>query len=213
LNIYPIGVEDSFFLLGGQSLQAASISARVVNEFGVRIQIGNVLSHPTIAEFDRNVLSSARNEKPPQLSKAIGVSPSPAQQRLWFLDQFIPNRAAYNIPVAFRVRGLLNVDALHSALLLVVSRHQALRTTFPMKDGAPRPVVSESPVAEFRSVRAASWDDARLLANLEARQTFDLAVGPLQRCLVLAIAPDDHLVSLTTHHIVSGRNFDWRHSA
>ncbi|WP_326556939.1 amino acid adenylation domain-containing protein [Micromonospora sp. NBC_01796] len=127
------------------------------------------------------------------------------QQRLWFLDRFQPGDPVYNIPVAFRLRGLIDVDALRAALELIVRRHGALRTTFADSGGEPVQVVraDAGPVLEITDLTGASADDAARLLWQEARRPFDLAHGPLFRARLVRTADDDHHLSLCLHHIVS----------
>ncbi|GAB2955767.1 hypothetical protein GCM10027280_50280 [Micromonospora polyrhachis] len=131
------------------------------------------------------------------------------QQRLWFLDRFQPGDPVYNIPVAFRLRGPLDLDALRAALSLIVSRHGALRTTFADSGGEPvqvvRPTVDVTlPVTYLTATPAEGRaDEATRLMWQVAREPFDLATGPLFRARVVRVADDDHYLSLCLHHIIS----------
>ena len=203
LHVSPIGVTDSLFFLGGQSLEAAAIASRVLTECRVQIPLGDVLSHPTIAELSDLIQRIERKRQDLIPSKASSPTLSPTQKRLWFLDQFIPNRAAYNIPVARRIKGELHADALERAVFLVVSRHDGLRSFFPAKDGAPRLDISETPQFFFRSLAVSTEEQALGLASEEARRVFDLTAGPLISCLVLSCGQEDHLLVLNVHHILS----------
>jgi len=137
LHVRPIGVTDAFLSLGGQSLQAASIASRIAGEFGVRVPLTLLLTNPTIAELNEQIRSAPVIGAAKALPKATSVTLSPAQQRIWFLDQFIPNRAAYNIPLARRIHGRLNIAALEIALEFVLARHETLRSSFASADGQP----------------------------------------------------------------------------
>ncbi|WP_327351861.1 non-ribosomal peptide synthetase [Streptomyces sp. NBC_01304] len=128
------------------------------------------------------------------------------QERLWFEEQLRPGDVAYNMPVVQRVRGPLDTALLQRALDLVVARHDALRTVFDATEGTPtqRVLPGLRVTAEVRDLRglpdpAAAGDDA---TRREARAPFDLAAGPLLRALVLRVADDEHLLSMTVHHIV-----------
>ncbi|TCO55606.1 non-ribosomal peptide synthetase [Actinocrispum wychmicini] len=126
------------------------------------------------------------------------VPTSFAQRRLWFLDRLEPGSSAYNVPVAVRLHGDLDVAALRRALTALVARHEALRTTFREVDGEPMQVIGEPtdvplPVYETSDVDAA--------IRREAAGAFDLATGPLLRCALLDTGTD-HVLLLTAHHIV-----------
>jgi len=132
-----------------------------------------------------------------------------AQQRLWFLDQFEPNNSVYNVPIGLRLRGPLNVASLERSLNEIVRRHEALRTTFPAIEGQPFQLISESlalslPVTDLTDLAASQRENEALrLANQEAQRPFDLTRGPLVRATLLRLSPEDHILLLTLHHIVS----------
>ncbi|MBV9789285.1 MAG: amino acid adenylation domain-containing protein, partial [Chloroflexi bacterium] len=132
-----------------------------------------------------------------------------AQQRLWFIDQFTPASAAYNLLSALRLTGPLNVPALEQALNAIVQRHESLRTTFSEVDGQPAQVIAPSlllhlPITELASV-AAEEREATIQRSImdEARQPFDLARGPLLRVRLLRLADNEHVLILTLHHIIA----------
>ena len=104
LHVDPVGAMDAFLDLGGRSLHAAWVAARIASEMGVRVPLVALLGNPTLADVAQLVRDGAATAALETLPKASDSSMSAAQRRLWFLDQFIANPAAYNIPVARRVR-------------------------------------------------------------------------------------------------------------
>ncbi|MBJ6765037.1 amino acid adenylation domain-containing protein, partial [Myxococcaceae bacterium JPH2] len=128
-----------------------------------------------------------------------------AQQRLWFVDQLEPGTSLYNVPMAVRMEGVVDVALLERALLEVTRRHEVLRTTFveegtgPVQRVAPEPTLA----LEVRDVTGASdealWDAAREVAA----RPFQLNQGPLMRALLLQRGAKDHLLTLVIHHIIS----------
>jgi hypothetical protein len=122
------------------------------------------------------------------------------QQRLWFLDKFAPGLPVYSIPMAFRLRGPLDVAALRSAVDRIVARHASLRTTFPDQGGEPVQVVTPTGTAVFE---ISAITDADEFAATEARRPFDLAKGPLFRTALGVLGPDDHVLVLNLHHIIA----------
>jgi non-ribosomal peptide synthetase component F len=131
------------------------------------------------------------------------------QLRLWFLDQLEPGTALYNVPLVLRLTGPLDTAALQRGLDTLVERHAVLRTTFPADDGTPVqrvapagrvPLVLEDLAGLPPEDRPA---EAVRRAGRSARAPFDLAQGPLLRALVVRLAPTDHLLALTLHHIVA----------
>ena len=134
---------------------------------------------------------------------------SAAQQRLWFLNQLEPDSPAYNIPAVLRLQGELNVRPLERSLNEIVSRHEALRTTFRTVDGKPAQVVAPALDQPLPLIDLSAWpqderhEEAKRLAQQAASQPFDLERGPLMRALLLRLAADEHELILTMHHIVS----------
>ncbi|MFP2903170.1 condensation domain-containing protein, partial [Corallococcus sp. 4LFB] len=128
-----------------------------------------------------------------------------AQQRLWFIDQLQPGSPLYNVPMAVRLEGALDVDVLERALREVVRRHEVLRTTFREDAAGPVQVVSPEPVLtlERKDLTGSSQEEAWRLAREAAAQPFHLAKGPLLRALLLTSAPAEHLLVVVVHHIVS----------
>ena len=141
--------------------------------------------------------------------KEVSVFASFSQQRLWFLEQWEPGIPAYNIPVAFRLIGSLNVTALRQSLSEVVRRHEALRTTFTVVEGKPVQVIAPSltmilPVEDLQELPEPEREvTVRRRTTKEARRPFDLAQGPLVRATMLRLSREEHVLLLTMHHIVS----------
>ncbi|HVG44488.1 MAG TPA: condensation domain-containing protein, partial [Longimicrobium sp.] len=132
-----------------------------------------------------------------------------AQERLWFIDRLEPGSAVYNIPVAWRLEGELDVAALERSLGQVVRRHEALRTVFAEVDGSPVQVIAPFggfalPVEELSGSGEADREAAvRRRIGEEARRAFDLSAGPLFRAALLRLGEEDHVLLLSMHHIVS----------
>ncbi len=131
------------------------------------------------------------------------------QQRVWFLQRLDPTVASYNVPVAVRLTGSLDVGALEESLNEVSKRHDALRTSFPLWEGRPVQVVGpvrqipflEADLTDFRA--ETREEEAARLATAEANRPFDLAQGPLFRAKLLRLREEEHVLIVTMHHIVS----------
>ena len=132
-----------------------------------------------------------------------------AQQRLWFLDQLEGNRVAYNMPSGFRLRGHLDTEALRRTLEAVVDRHEALRTTFQVRDGQPVQVVQDArrfelPLIDLRDLQPEQQEEEVARRRRAAAELpFDLAADLLLRASLLKLAEQEHLLLLSTHHIAS----------
>ncbi|MFL6257618.1 MAG: amino acid adenylation domain-containing protein, partial [Pyrinomonadaceae bacterium] len=211
-----VGAFDDFFDLGGHSLLAFQLIARLREAFRADLHVRTIFETPTVAEMARHIesrLKAGGGTTAPPLVRVerdtCGLPLSFAQQRLWFLDQLQPGTATYNIPSALRVEGRLDAHALRRSLDEVVRRHEALRTTFEVADGEPRQFVSgEStlslPFVDLRGLPAAEREqEARRLADEEARRPFDLTRGPLLRAALVQLADEEHVLLFTMHHIIS----------
>ncbi|HEX8145435.1 MAG TPA: amino acid adenylation domain-containing protein [Pyrinomonadaceae bacterium] len=132
-----------------------------------------------------------------------------AQQRLWFLDQLQPGSAFYNIPAAVRLLGEVNIEVFKEALNETRRRHESLRTTFAMVDGEPKQIIHEAaPVSltiiDLQELPESEREaEALRQATTEAQRPFNLARGPLFRVSLLRLGPQDHLLLVTMHHIIS----------
>ena len=132
-----------------------------------------------------------------------------AQERLWFLDQFEPGTAAYNLPRVFRIIGPLNVDVLTRAIHAVVQRHASLRTVFDSVDGEARQVVLSNvdvqvPIIDLTDTPEGERESKALrIASEEGKKPFDLCEGPLLRATLIRLGPEAWILVLVMHHIVT----------
>src|ERR1043165_6828446 len=131
-----------------------------------------------------------------------------SQQRLWFIDQLHPENATHNVPLGVRLIGRLDVPALEQTLNEIVQRHESLRTTFLEVDGEPLQVISETaqlslPLTDLSHLPEAEREaEAQRLIKEECARPFNLAQSAVRSAL-LKLADEEHLVLLTTHHIIS----------
>jgi amino acid adenylation domain-containing protein len=212
-----VGVRDGFFELGGHSLLATQVIARVREAFGVEVPLRALFEAPSpaaLAVLVQSLLREGQGVAAPPLVRAersvSGALPlSFGQERLWFLDQLEPGDASYIIPLAVRMEGALDAGALRRALVEVVRRHEALRTTFTVIQGKPSQQIHEVAELDLPTTSLielpAGEREAALRRDLaaEAARPFDLAAGPIFRARLFALAPDDHVLLLTMHHIAS----------
>ena len=124
---------------------------------------------------------------------------------MWFLHQFNPESAAYNVIFVARVRSPLDLAALRNALQVVSDRHSSLRTTFEDRRGQLLQVVQRHVEVAFLEIDAGDWSEDRLYQEVSAAayQPFDLATGPLFRGAVFTRAPDDHVLLFAVHHVIA----------
>jgi amino acid adenylation domain-containing protein len=146
-------------------------------------------------------------------SEEVFVFPvSFAQQRLWFLDQLIPNNAIYNVPTVIRLTGSLNLTALEQTFNEIVRRHETLRTTFIVSDGQPLQAIAPSltipiSVLNLQQLSADKREvEAKSIVTAEIEHPFDLSSGPLLRVKLLVLSQTEHILLLNMHHIICD---DW----
>jgi amino acid adenylation domain-containing protein/FkbH-like protein len=215
LKIDSISVNDNFFTLGGQSLLATQVIARIRHVLGVELPLRTAFEASTIAELSTRIEAAQRAgsgmQVPPitRQAKTAAVPLSFAQQRLWFLDQLESGNPLYNIAQMLRMRGRLDLMALHRSLNQIVERHESLRTRFDLKDGEPVQIIAPHlelalPILDL-SDSDHGEDELRARAKEEVRKPFDLARGPLLRAEVLRLGSEDHALLLTMHHVISDR--------
>ncbi|WP_369185675.1 amino acid adenylation domain-containing protein [Streptomyces sp. Y1] len=205
LQVTEVGVEDDFFDLGGHSLLATRLIARIREALGTELQVRTLFHHPTPAGL-AGLLAAGDAARPAlrPVARPDRLPLSFAQQRLWFLHSLEGPSATYNIPVALRLSGPLDVDAMRAALADVVARHEVLRTVFSDTAGVPFQQVLDPERArpELPVVRVTEAELAQALDEA-VRHAFDLAVEAPTHARLLALGPQDHVLVLVVHHIAA----------
>ncbi|CAG0937718.1 fengycin family lipopeptide synthetase D [Thermoflexales bacterium] len=214
LHLERVGVRDNFFAVGGHSLLATQVVSRLNQTLKVQLPLRSLFEAPTIAELAVRLEALTRTSTPDYPSIAALTRPeqlplSFSQERLWFIDQWELGNTAYNIPSAVRLQGQLDVPALERSLTEIIRRHESLRTTFVLHDEHPIQVITPAtaetlPLFDLSERPAAEREaHARQIIAAEAQRPFDLAHGPLWRTALVQLAQHDHILLITTHHIVS----------
>lgn len=206
-RVPALSCDDEFLALGGHSLLATQIVTRIADEIGVELPLRVFLEHTTIAALSAYLegAPSTAAQQVPRLPDGVVARLAPDQELLWVYERIFPGTRAYHIPVAFEISGPVEFGHLEAAIREIVARHDALRSTFRLVDGAPAIVVTEKVRLPWRLERVPSFDDeqARAWLTLEASQPFDIEAGPLLRCAVLSSEHGKHLICLTIHHLIS----------
>ncbi|WP_280329464.1 non-ribosomal peptide synthetase [Nocardia wallacei] len=207
LGCERVSIDRSFFELGGNSLSATRVVARVNATLGSTVALRDLFDAPTVALLSGRVVPTTDGRGTPALAPRIRpdrVPLSPAQQRMWVLNRMDPGSAAYNIAAALRLTGDLDAAALGRALTEVVARHESLRTVYPADDQGPRQVVVAADAATPEPIVADVDDGAPLRARIAelAATGFDLAEQPPLRVGLFRVAGQPvHVVVLVVHHI------------
>ncbi|HLM54812.1 MAG TPA: amino acid adenylation domain-containing protein [Pyrinomonadaceae bacterium] len=215
MGLASVGVNDNFFDLGGHSLLAAKLVSRLRRDLRAEVSVSDLFDSPTVARLAAGI--GARRAR-----EARAVPPAPtrtgaggtfqlsyAQQRLWFLHQMKPQSSFYNLPLAARLRGALDVTALEAILAELAERHEALRTRFVEIGGEPAQVVDEGAAVKLAFVDLSDAEDgaregaARRALREALSAPFDLTRCPPWRAVVVRLGAEEHLLAVVMHHIIS----------
>ncbi|WP_037224192.1 condensation domain-containing protein, partial [Rhodococcus sp. R1101] len=209
LGVDRVGADDHFLDLGGTSLLAMRAAARLAADTGGELGIREIFDHPVVADLaahlDQPDRTGAGRGAPMAGPRPDPVPLSPAQQRMWFINQFDTTSPAYNIAVALRLTGRLDQAALQHAIGDVVARHESLRTRYPLTDDGPVQVVVPAGAAVPDLAVLTVDDDTDLDSELTPilAAGFDVATEIPIRIRVLALAEDEHVLVLVAHHIAA----------
>ncbi len=214
-GIEELGEDTDYFELGGNSILGLAVLERLNQRFGVRLALPALYQHSTVRDLAAVVRGSGAGSAAPagaaipKAPRREQYLPSHGQDALWFLDQLMPGLPLYNVPVDLHLSGVLDVDALRTALAGLEARHEVLRTRYVEVDGEPRIVLRPVDERELEVVDlSGSADPQRRLADAvrllreAAAAPMDLTTGPLYRKLLVRLAADDHILLLVAHHSV-----------
>ena len=212
LGLESVSVQDSFFALGGNSLSATKVAARLSAVLDRNIGVSALFDAPTVRQICEFAATNDARRRPPITARAHGDRGpvSSLQRGMWLINQADTDSPAYNVAMALRLRGSLDRDGLRRAIEDLVDRHESLRTRYPMIDGEIVQVVMSRDAAldeiERRYVELASSRDHGDLENAIAAvagRGFDVTRRPPVRLAVLALSPTEHILILVIHHIAA----------
>ncbi|MFD3506668.1 amino acid adenylation domain-containing protein [Nocardia sp. NPDC058666] len=208
LGAKQVGRDDDFFALGGNSLLATQLVGRLGAGAGVRVPARLVFEASTVADLadalDALVIDARARIPLTRRDRGEQVPLSLAQQRMWFMARLDPDSSAYNIPVALRLSGPLDIAALTAALDDVLERHEVLRTVYPERDGQGVQCVLPVAVARLDLTVTAITEDA-LAAELTRCTVggFDVCDRVPLRASLFQIGATDHVLAMVVHHIAT----------
>lgn len=215
LHMEVVGIRDNFFRLGGHSLIATQIVARISDTLQIDVPLQGLFEAPTIEQLAAMIKPLVGSDPQPQVTTIARVPrdrPIPlsfAQQRLWFLDQFDPDSAVYNIAMPVRFSAQVDVAMLQGALNDLIARHETLRTTFDTVAGEPVQVIAprlqiKMPVHDLRNMpeQTKKFESQRRITQ-QMRKPFDLKHGPVLRAELIRLRTNDNLLLLNIHHIAA----------
>ncbi|MBV2080145.1 MULTISPECIES: non-ribosomal peptide synthetase [Pseudomonas] len=214
LQLAHVAGDDHFFLLGGNSITATQVVARLRESLGLELSLRLLFEAPTLAAFATAVAQLQQDGGVAQgaihvLSRQEDLPQSLAQNRLWITWQLDPHSSAYTIPGALHLRGELDEDALRHSLQQLIQRHEALRTRFCERDGQAFQRVEatadfELPIIDLSDLPNTEREArAQEVREDQARSPFDLEKGPLLRVTLVRLGDEEHQLLVTLHHIIA----------
>ncbi|SCN41681.1 non-ribosomal peptide synthetase [Bacillus wiedmannii] len=215
LGIRNISVQDSFFEIGGHSLLATQVISRLQEIFQIELPVRELFEYATVESLAKRLdelrKGNRKREAPPlkPMERGETIPLSYAQQRLWFIDQFTPNSALYNMPMVCRLTGNWLPEALETGWNHLIERHESLRTVFHEVNGHP---VQQIEPYVFRSIPKIDLtmlspedreEEVKRLIQQETEVPFDLGEGPLIRTSIVQVGEEEWMLLCTLHHIIS----------
>jgi amino acid adenylation domain-containing protein len=211
---FEVGINQDFTSLGGHSLKAVQVISRIKKICSVELPLRYIFESTTVAELAQIIEKLPQTlENPPKSiikprSENAKLFLSFAQERIWFLNQLEGESAAYNIPLAWRIKGQLSINILELALKEIVRRHEILRTKFISENGSPvQVVVSNIPnilsVVDLQQLPKSEQEiEVQRLLKQEVETSFNLECVPLLRVKLLQLDKQAYVLIFNVHHIV-----------
>lgn len=208
LEVDKIGMRDHFFRLGGHSLSATRVVARVHEELGADIKVRDLFSHPVAQEFCDCVKKSQKQNmqsfKMSYVQREQRLPLSFSEQRLWFLSYYQENKSTYNMFYCYSLCGHLNLSALQQAFNFLVARHENLRAVFQHQDGSPYKTILSLEKGllhlEPQSIIAEKLSD---ILKKDAAHNFNLESGRLYFVKLYQLDPQKYMLCINMHHIIN----------
>jgi amino acid adenylation domain-containing protein len=214
LGIESVDPNEHFLHVGGNSLAAMEVVARIRAAFNVELSIRDLFESPTVRRLGRCVANRRSvNALPldpirPAVTQRQLAPLTYAQEGIWAQQRIAGDEPLFNVPLAFRVLGPLDASALRMALQWSLDSNAALRTRFVLVDGRPSQLVSETMDLPWLMLDLTSLEPSQAEHEVErwieqeTRHRFDLATGPLLRATLIALGPRDHVLTIVFHHLV-----------
>ena len=206
LSIEKIGIDDDFFMLGGHSLKAMQMISALQKELNVSISIGDIFNNPTIrqlAEYaegtKKSIYSSIKALDQSELFKV-----SPAQKRMFALNQLAKEKTNYNILTVMILAGKVEKNKVEETFKMLVNRHESLRTSFELVDGEIMQRIHKSAEfnIEYEEINTSSEETIKKAAE-KFIKPFDLSKAPLLRVKLIKLEAEKYILMFDMHHIIS----------
>ncbi len=211
LGLSKVGVNHTFFQLGGHSLTATRIVTKIYELTGKQLSLKDFFEHATILSLAK-LIAAKKNEELTAIPK-VKMAPyyplTHAQKQFWIIDQLTNSASAYHMAGGMRLKGKLNEHALESGLYQLMERHEILRTSFTLLNGVPMQEVASSDTLKIAlntidiSAKPDKEKALEEIASNEATISFDLSKAPLFRVQLVKLSTQEHVLLVNLHHIIS----------
>ncbi|WP_426333070.1 amino acid adenylation domain-containing protein [Paenibacillus silvae] len=204
LGIEVIGVHDHFFTIGGQSLKAALLMNDIRNEFNVSLSVRDLFLMPTIRQLAIYISNGKKGDRDliPVTDRQVREWPaSRAQARMYLMQELNPDSTGYHITKALRIHGSLDPIRLKSSLQQLINRHESLRTSFHLNSGMVTQRIHDTVELswKFEILNEIDFDTC----HRQELRPFQLNKPGLIKAVLYGLAPDDHILWIDMHHIIS----------
>ncbi|ATI34073.1 hypothetical protein CPI83_19980 [Rhodococcus sp. H-CA8f] len=205
LGVDRVGLDDDFFALGGNSLIATRMVARLGQALDTQVPVRVLFEVSSVegvaARVQTKIGSGARAALTARV-RPERVPLSLAQQRMWFLNQLDPESPVYNVPLAIRLSGKLDVAGLKAAVSDVLARHESLRTLYPSDTDGPMQVIvpPEDVVLDLSPVEVDA-ESVMLRLSEVVGQGFDVGAEVPVRAKLFSLGSDNYVLVVVIHHV------------
>ncbi|MCU7496664.1 MAG: amino acid adenylation domain-containing protein [Ignavibacteria bacterium] len=215
LNRKEVGVNESFFDIGGHSLLAAQVIYRLREIFRIKLQLKEIFDFPSARALAERIEKARKSsagifqEPISRASREENLALSFAQERLWFLSQLSPESTAYNVPEALRISGKISPEMLQESFNIIARRHEILRTVFITLEGKPfQKIMPEFkvPLPVIEALGLSPEEQERFIEEFiskEVDKPFLLDTLPLFRAILIRLSEEESVLILTFHHIIT----------
>jgi len=211
LGMKEVGLDDQFFQIGGYSLKAIKLLSALTEIVKVKLELGDIFTFNTVRKLCHHIqqLPNSSELVMNHVADQENYPISNGQLHLWIIHLVHVKNSAYNIAMAFTIKGPLNVKRLQIAFNLLVDRHEILRTVILSNNEGPRqrvmPQKSSYVPIEIHDVRTCSNQDdlIRKISNVDVQHRFDLGTGPLYKNSLVQTSDSSFIFFMTLHHIIT----------
>ena len=214
LKVGKIGINDNFFELGGHSLLATQITARILDDFKVKISVISIFNNPTINELagfiDRVIDDKVQvDDQIFHVPRNRNLPLSYGQERIWFLQELELASPVYNLPSSFKLHGPLDINILQKSFNEIINRHEILRTSISIIEGQPTQFINQNLTISIPIIDLSDLNDLEKSREVDklilkdSEKAFDLSDPPLIRIKIIQLKPNENVLFINFHHIVT----------